>query len=81
VRSGHRSRPRHRSAFATLGPGREPFRGCRIRSRQAATPDPESFSGAGAESSGIRSFRRRIVHPVPPEFLIRTEDTVAMGSL
>jgi hypothetical protein len=45
----------------SFGPGRHPFRGRGIRSRQASTVDLESISPASAESQGIRSFRRRIV--------------------
>src|SRR5262245_48869701 len=42
------------------GPGGA-FRGRRIRSRQTATPDPESFPTPFTQSARLRSRRRRLV--------------------
>ena len=67
-----------------MGPRRRPLRGRRIRSRQAATPDPESIPTAGAQTPAIRSFRRRIVRSLhascsPDPFCNRTETLNPIG--
>ena len=84
ARSHHSSRPCHHHPCPTYGPGRRPLRGRGVRSRRAATPDPESIPTAGAQAPGIRPFRRRIVRSLhascsPDPFCNRTETLNPIG--
>jgi hypothetical protein len=61
-------------------PGRPPCRGRRVRSRQAATPDPESIPAASPESPGIGSLHRRIVRPVNAAYPFEPFGIIHAGS-
>src|SRR5712692_7319129 len=54
-------RPRHGYGCPTLGAGRRPFCGRRVRSGEATTSDPQSLAAAVTQSVLFRSPRGRLV--------------------